>query len=78
MGVQKTMDFILEQQAASTARMAHVDLVMGRLVESHYNLEQHFAKLAEAITETNQAITETNKSLTETNRSVSAIALASA
>jgi len=71
MDVQETMDFILEQQAASTARMAHVDLVMGRLVESHYNLEQNFAKLAEAMT-------ETNKSLAETNRSVSAIALASA
>ena len=65
------MEFILEQQAASSAGIARIDLVMGRLVESHYNLEQNFAKLAEAITETNQA-------LAETNRSVSRIALASA
>ena len=69
------MDFILEQQAAASASMARVDIILERLVESHYNLEQNFAKLADALNDSSERLTE---ALAETNRSVSRIALASA
>lgn len=57
------MNFILGQQAESSARLAGIEVVMGRLVEPGYYLEQNLAKLAESLTATNQSFAENNRSV---------------
>jgi len=61
MDVQKTMEFILEQQAAST-------VMFGRLVEAQYNTEQNVNRLAASQAESDARLDRLDEIVKETSQ----------
>jgi septal ring factor EnvC (AmiA/AmiB activator) len=78
--VEKTLAFLLENAARSSARMDRIETVLEQNQKLTFQLitlmsgqQSALAKLSKALKETNEALKETNEALKETNQTVNAL-----